>query len=71
MPLYVRRDTKVGGDLNARPPTAPMPWEYIRHGRREACVGAALQPAFISREETTEFIRGMLGYFYRERPLLR
>ena len=31
----------------------------------------ALQPAFISREQTTEMKRGMLGDFYRERPPLR
>lgn len=32
---------------------------------------AALQPALLSREQTTETMRGMLGYFYRERPPLR
>lgn len=32
---------------------------------------AALQPAFLSRDQTTETMRGMLGYFYRERPPLR
>ena len=31
----------------------------------------ALQPAFLSREQTAETMRGMLGYFYRERPSVR
>jgi hypothetical protein len=30
-----------------------------------------LQPAFIAREQTTDMMRGMLGYFYRERPPVR
>ena len=35
--------------------------------RRFLQVHAALQPAFLSREETSENWRPMLGYFYRER----
>ena len=29
----------------------------------------ALQPAFLSRTDTSELKRGLLGYFYRERPV--
>jgi hypothetical protein len=34
-------------------------------------VDEALQPAFISRDQTTEMKRDMLGYFFRERPPVR
>jgi hypothetical protein len=45
----------------------PLPDDSEENRQRFLGVHAALQPAFLSREETSENKRPMLGYFYRER----
>ena len=45
----------------------PLPDDTEDNRRRFLQVHAALQPAFLSREETSENWRRMLGCFYRER----
>lgn len=56
--LYLRGQTEVDGRLIA--------------DLAELYLSNLLFPgAFISREQTTERMRGMLGYFYRERPPVR
>jgi hypothetical protein len=50
---------------------SPLPEDTDTTRERFWRLDEALQPAFISREQTTEMMRGMLGYFYRERPPLR
>jgi hypothetical protein len=42
-----------------------------RHARNTENDRGGARPAFLSRDETPEMKRGMLGYFYRERPRLR
>lgn len=46
---------------------SPLPEDREENRLRFLQVHAALQPAFLSREETSENKRQMLGYFYRER----
>ena len=46
---------------------SPLPDDTEDNRRRFLRVHAALQPAFLSREETSENWRRMLGCFYRER----
>jgi Protein of unknown function (DUF3396) len=46
---------------------SPLPDDNEENRRRFLQLHAALQPAFLSREETSEGKRQMLGYFYRER----
>ena len=50
---------------------SPLPEDTDATRERFWRLDEALQPAFISREQTTEMKRGMLGYFYRERPPVR
>jgi len=50
---------------------SPLPEDTNDTRERFWRLDEALQPAFISREQATEMKRGMLGYFYRERPPLR
>lgn len=50
---------------------SPLPEDTADTRERFWRVDEALQPAFIAREETAETKRAMLGYFYRERPLVR
>jgi hypothetical protein len=46
---------------------SPLPDDNEENRQRFLRVPAALQPAFLSRENTSENKRPMLGYFYRER----
>ena len=46
---------------------SPVPDDTEENRQRFLRLHAALQPAFLSREETPENKRAMLGYFYRER----
>ena len=50
---------------------SPLPDDTEDARERFWRLDAALQPALISREQTTDMMRGMLGYFYRERPPVR
>lgn len=50
---------------------SPLPEDTDTTRERFWRLDEALQPAFISREQTAETMRGMLGYFYRERPPVR
>jgi hypothetical protein len=50
---------------------SPLPEDTADTRERFWRLDEALQPAFISREQATEMKRGMLGYFYRERPPVR
>jgi hypothetical protein len=45
----------------------PLPQDSDENRERFLRLHAALQPAFLSRDETVETKRPMLGYFYRER----
>jgi hypothetical protein len=49
----------------------PLPEDTDETREKFLRLDEALRPAFLSREATSEFKRGMLGYFYRERPPLR
>jgi TseV toxin immunity protein TsiV len=49
----------------------PLPDDVDETRSRFLRLDEALRPAFLSRDETAENKRGMLGYFYRERPPLR
>jgi hypothetical protein len=49
---------------------SPLPDDTQATRERFAKLHGALQPAFLSREETPENKRGMLGYFYRERSYM-
>jgi hypothetical protein len=46
---------------------SPLPEDSVDNRRRFQRVQEALRPAFLSREETPESKRPMLGHFYRER----
>jgi hypothetical protein len=46
---------------------SPLPDDTEENRARFLQLHAALQPAFLSREETVESKRALLGYFYRER----
>jgi hypothetical protein len=48
---------------------SPLPEDTADTRDRFWRLDAALQPAFLSRDETSENKRDMLGYFYRERPV--
>lgn len=48
---------------------SPLPEDTAGTRDRFWRLDAALQPAFLSRDDTSENKRGMLGYFYRERPV--
>jgi hypothetical protein len=50
---------------------SPLPEDTDATRERFWRLDEALQPAFLSREHTTQLMRGMLGYFYRERPPVR
>jgi len=50
---------------------SPLPEDTDATRERFWRLDEALQPAFLAREHTTELMRGMLGYFYRERPPVR
>jgi hypothetical protein len=50
---------------------SPLPEDTGETRARFLPLDEALRPAFLSREETPPIKRGMLGYFYRERPPLR
>jgi hypothetical protein len=49
---------------------SPLPDDTEATRERFAKLHGALQPAFLSREDTPENKRGMLGYFYRERSYM-
>jgi len=50
---------------------SPLPEDTEDTRERFWRLDEALQPAFLVREQMTETKRGMLGYFYRERPPVR
>ena len=50
---------------------SPLPEDTADTRDRFLRLDEALQPAFISREQPTEMKRGLLGYFFRERPPVR
>jgi len=62
-----RIDSLDHGGLLVVATDSPLPDDTEENRRRFLHVHAALQPAFLSREETSEGKRQMLGYFYRER----
>jgi hypothetical protein len=59
------------GGLLVTATDSPLPEDTDATRERFWRLDEALQPAFISREQTAETMRGMLGYFYRERPPVR
>jgi hypothetical protein len=65
----LRIDRLDHGGLLILATDSPLPEDTAATRDRFWRLDAALQPAFISRDETTELKRGMLGYFYRERPV--
>ena len=50
---------------------SPLPQDTDATRDRFWSLDAALQPAFLSRDQMPETMRGLLGYFYRERPPVR
>jgi hypothetical protein len=67
----MRIDRLEHGGLLVVATDSPLPEDTADTRSRFLRLDEALRPAFLSREETPEFKRGMLGYFYRERPPLR
>jgi hypothetical protein len=65
----IRIDRLEHGGLLVVATDSPLPEDTAATRERFSRLDAALQPAFISRDETSENKRGMLGYFYRERPV--
>jgi Protein of unknown function (DUF3396) len=57
-----------GGGLLIVATDSPLPEDSEESRRRFLRLHAALQPAFLSRSETPERKRDLLGYFYREAP---
>jgi hypothetical protein len=64
----IRVDRLNHGGLLVVAGSTPLPDDNEDTRDRFARLHTALRPAFLSREETPENKRGMLGYFYRERP---
>lgn len=63
----IRIDSLNHGGLMVVATNSPLPDDTEENRHRFLAVHAALQPAFLSREETPENTRRFLGYFYRER----
>jgi hypothetical protein len=63
----IRVETLDHGGLLVVATDSPLPDDNEENRQRFLRVHAALQPAFLSREKTSENKRPMLGYFYRER----
>jgi hypothetical protein len=63
----LRIDPLDHGGLLVVATESPLPDDTEENRQRFLRVHAVLQPAFLSREETSEGKRQMLGYFYRER----
>jgi hypothetical protein len=63
----LRIDPLDHGGLLVVATSSPLPDDSEENRQRFLRVDAALQPAFLSRDETSEGKRQMLGYFYRER----
>ena len=63
----MRIDSLDHGGLMIITTDSPFPEDTEQNRQRFLEVHAALQPAFLSREETPEGKRPLLGYFYRER----
>jgi hypothetical protein len=64
----LRVDTLDHGGLLIIATESPLPEDTPETRERFARLHTALQPAFLSLEQISENKRGMLGYFYRERP---
>lgn len=56
-----------GGGLLIVATDSPLPEDTEENRQRFLTLHGLLQPAFISRTETTDRKRGLLSYFYRER----
>jgi hypothetical protein len=67
----MRVDRLEHGGLLVVATDSPLPEDTGETRSRFLRLDEALRPAFLSREDTPEIKRGMLGYFYRERPPLR
>jgi Protein of unknown function (DUF3396) len=67
----LRIDRLNHGGLLVVAADSPLPEDTAATRDRFWRLDAALQPAFLSRDETPEMKRGLLGYFYRERPPVR
>jgi hypothetical protein len=63
----VHVESLAHGGLLVLATDGPLPDDTEINRRRFLHVHDALQPTFLSREQTPENKRGMLGYFYRER----
>lgn len=63
----IRLEVLEHGGLMVIATDSPMPEDTAENRQRFMRVQEALRPAFLSREETPERKRRMLGYFYRER----
>ena len=59
----------AGGGLLVVATENPLPEDTPENRSRFLALQRALQPAFVSRAETSEAMRPMLGHFYREAPL--
>jgi hypothetical protein len=64
----MRMESLGHGGLLVVATDSPLPEDTPDSRERFLRLHAALQPAFLSREETSNNKRAMLGYFYRERP---
>ncbi len=63
-----RIETLRDGGLLVVATDSPLPEDSEENRRRFLAVHRVLQPAFLSRAETAENQRVLLGYFYREHP---
>jgi hypothetical protein len=67
----LRIDRLDHGGLLVVATDSPLPDDTATTRDRFWRLDEALQPIFIAREQVSEMKRGMLGYFYRERPPVR
>jgi hypothetical protein len=64
----LRMESLAHGGLLVVAADSPLPEDTQDNRERFLRLHAALQPAFLSQEQTSANKRAMLGYFYRERP---
>ena len=64
----IRIEPLHAGGLLVVATDSPLPEDSEENRQRFLAVHRVLQPAFLSRAETSENKRALLGYFYREHP---
>ena len=65
----IRVETLSDGGMLIVAADTPIPEDSEENRQRFLRLHAALQPALLSRDETPEGKRALLGYFYREHPV--